>query len=174
MSDTKRAIITGATGMLGVALTNHLVAEGYEVVAIVRPGSKRIENVPASDKVAVVELALADLDRLPACLLASGIDGADLFFHFAWDGTFGDNRNNMDIQIDNIRYTISAVRAAKAIGCECFLGAGSQAEYGRVADGTKLSASTPTNPENGYGIGKLCAGKMSRIEASKLGIKHMG
>lgn len=75
-------------------------------------------------------------------------------------------RNDMPAQIENIRYTIDAVRTAAAMGCRVFVGTGSQAEYGRV-DGV-LRADTPTNPENGYGMAKLCAGQMSRTEAAAL------
>lgn len=85
---------------------------------------------------------------------------ADAFFHLAWAHTIGAGRNDMPAQIENIRYTIDAVRTAAAMGCRVFVGTGSQAEYGRV-DGV-LRADTPTNPENGYGMAKLCAGQMSR------------
>ena len=43
----------------------------------------------------------------------------------------------------------------------------------RLKDGEKVSPSSPTNPNNGYGIAKLAAGKMSRILCSQLGIRHI-
>ncbi len=43
-----------------------------------------------------------------------------------------------------------------------FIGAGSQAEYGRVEG--KLNSQVPAFPENGYGMAKLCAGQMTRIQ----------
>ena len=169
----KRAVVTGATGMLAIALTNLLVKEGYDVIAVIRPGSSRAGNVPVSENVTVVELDMDEISSLPEVLSASGIDEAELFFHFAWDGTHGDSRNDMDIQIKNVRYSVEAVRAAAKIGCKAFMGAGSQAEYGRVKDGIKLSGDTPCFPENGYGIGKLAAGQMTRVEAEKFGMKHV-
>lgn len=168
-----RAIVTGSTGMLAIATINLLLKEGYEVVAVARPNSKRLDNIPSSDRVVVAEVALDELETLPEALLSVGIDSADLFFHFAWDGTFGDNRNNMDLQLINIEASLKAVRVAASLKCSSFMGAGSQAEYGRVMDGTKLSGNTPCNPENGYGIAKLTASEMTRIEAKKLGIKHI-
>ncbi|MBQ9604476.1 MAG: NAD-dependent epimerase/dehydratase family protein, partial [Firmicutes bacterium] len=63
------------------------------------------------------------------------------------------------------------VGAAKRFGCKTFIGAGSQAEYGRVEG--KLAPLTPAFPENGYGMAKLCAGQMTRIEAEKFGLKHI-
>lgn len=167
------AIVTGSTGMLGIALINKLLSEGISVVAIARPNSKRIANIPEDDRVTVVELELSDIEELPGILNSLGIEKAEYFYHFAWDGTFGDARNNMDGQLLNVQAAVNAVRAAAGLNCEVFLGAGSQAEYGRVPDGTKLSSTTPANPENGYGIGKLCACHMTRVEAHKYNMKHI-
>ena len=61
---------------------------------------------------------------------------------------------------------MDAVNLAHRLGCEFFIGAGSQAEYGRVEG--KLNAQVPTNPENGYGMAKLCAGQMSRVDSAKI------
>ena len=66
MSDIKRAVVTGATGMLGIALTNRLLDEGYEVIAVARPGSSRLNNIPSDDRITVVELALDDISYLPS------------------------------------------------------------------------------------------------------------
>lgn len=77
----------------------------------------------------------------------------------------------MALQTQNIRYTLDAVELAKQLGCQVFVGAGSQAEYGRVTG--SLSAHTPAFPENGYGIAKLCAGQMSRIACRQQGIRHV-
>ena len=65
----------------------------------------------------------------------------------------------MELQNNNVKYALQAVKAAKELGCTRFVGAGSQAEYGRV-EGT-LTPDTPAFPENGYGIAKLCAGQMT-------------
>lgn len=94
----------------------------------------------------------------------------DAFFHLGWGQTTGEGRNDMSAQIGNIQYTLDAVHAAARLGCHVFLGAGSQAEYGRVEG--PLCSDTPCFPENGYGMAKLCAGQMSRIECQKFGIRH--
>jgi len=169
----KRAVITGCTGMLGLALIRKLLKEGYEVIAVIRPDSKRADNIPEDDRITVVELPLEDIGTLPAVLKPLGIEEASLFFHFAWGGTSGAARNDMDLQKENIAASLKAVDAASELHCEVFMGAGSQAEYGRVPDGTKLSGKTPCDPENGYGIAKYAAGKMTRVKAQSLGIKHI-
>ena len=169
----KRAVVTGATGMLAVATINLLLKEGYEVIAVARPGSSRMKNIPEDDNVTVVEQDLQQIAELPGVLKLSGIDDAELFFHFAWDGTHGASRDDMDSQLKNLKASVDAVRAAAALGCRTFLGAGSQAEYGRVKDGVKIGPETSCFPENGYGTGKLAAGYMTRIEARKLGMRHV-
>jgi len=163
----KRAVITGPTGAVGVALVNQLVKENVEVLAVCRKGSKRIGNIPKDSLVQVLELNLDELDKLPK--MAEGT--YDVFYHLGWDGTFGNSRNNMDGQLKNIEYTLAAVKAAKALDCDAFVGAGSQAEYGRVEG--KLNAGTPPFPENGYGIAKLCAGQMSRILCEQYEMRHI-
>ena len=165
--DLRTAVVTGPTGAIGTALCLELAENGISVVAVVRPGSARASAVPRHPLIQTVACDVGDLARLPELIP----QGADCFYHFAWAHTIGPGRNDMPAQIDNIRFTIDAARAAHALGCKVFVGAGSQAEYGRV-EGV-LQSNTPCNPENGYGIAKLCAGQMSRIECQKLGIAHV-
>ena len=165
--EIRSAVITGPTGAIGTALCRELAQNGITVYAVCRPNSPRAAAVPLHENIQLVECDVAQLDMLPELIPG----GADAFFHFAWAHTIGPGRNDMPAQIENIRYTIDAVRAAKAIGCQIFLGAGSQAEYGRV-EGV-LKPDTPCFPENGYGMAKLCAGQMSRVECEKLGIDHI-
>ena len=166
------AIVTGPTGAVGTALCSRLLQAGCTVVAVCRPGSPRAVALPKDANRYVVACDAANLADLPQCMAAAGLPvQADAFFHLAWAHTIGAGRNDMPAQIENIRYTIDAVRTAAAMGCRVFVGTGSQAEYGRV-DGV-LRADTPTNPENGYGMAKLCAGQMSRTEAAALGMDHV-
>lgn len=162
------AVVTGPTGAIGIALCEKLLRENVTVYAVCRPGSSRIKDLPKAAALHVVECDAKELATLPQKM--EGVS-ADAFFHFAWAHTIGQGRNDMPAQIENIQNTIDAVRAAKALGCQVFLGAGSQAEYGRVEG--LLKSDTPAFPENGYGMAKLCAGQMSRVEAKALDIDHV-
>lgn len=163
----KKIIITGPTGAIGHALLDECIANNVEVYAICRPDSLRSASLP---KHKLIHLIKADLSNLASVEKELPFD-CDVFYHFGWAGTFGDVRNNMYLQNKNVKYTLDAVELAHKCGCHTFIGAGSQAEYGRF-DG-KLRADTPTFPENGYGMAKLCAGQMSRVQAQKYGIKHI-
>jgi len=161
----KKAIITGCTGCIGVALIKELLANGIEVTAVIRENSTRKDAIPGG--VNIVECSLDNIRNLHRFLPHD----YDVFYHFAWDGTIGQSRNNFKLQCDNIKYAVDAVNAAKELGCKRFIGAGSQAEYGRV-EGV-LTPETPCNPENGYGIAKLAAGNMTRLECDRVGIEHI-
>ena len=162
----KKVLITGPTGAVGVSLIQELIGRGIAVTAVCRPASKRMDSIPKDPLVEIIECGVDDLlslaDRLPK--------DYDALYHFAWDGTYGETRQDLYLQTRNILYTLDAVHLAKALGCKVFVGAGSQSEFGHV-EGV-LHPDMPCNPDNGYGIAKLDAGRMSRLECKKLGIRH--
>jgi len=163
----KSAVITGPTGTIGNALIELLLSKGIEVYAVIRPGSTRAAAFPIHEKLHIVACVAAEYNRLPDLIPAD----IDAFFHLAWAQTIGAGRNDMPSQINNIRYAIDAVNAAAKLDCRVFVGAGSQAECGRVEG--FIRQDTPCFPENGYGMAKLCAGEMTRVECEKLGIDHI-
>lgn len=163
------AVITGASGMLGQALIRQLLKRNDKIYAIVRPASEYNANIVQTPNVCVIECDLKELSNLPKNIEET----CDVFYHFGWGGTFGNTRNNLYGQLDNVKYTLDAVKVAHELGCKVFLGAGSQAEFGRVSDHVKLSAKVLANPETGYGIAKLAAGQMSRALCKEYGIKHV-
>ncbi len=164
---SKRVAITGVTGSIGMALLEKYLKEGYEVVVVCRKGSDRNKQILPHPKVRIVEADLCEL----ADLQLPDDKPCETFYHFAWGGTFGADREDYDLQVRNITGTLDAVRLAARLGCRTFVGAGSQAEYGRTQQ--TLRPDTPVSPESGYGIAKLCAGQMSRKECEKLGISHV-
>lgn len=163
-----KVVITGPTGAIGMALIKECIARQIEVLAICHKGSKRIRRLPQSPLVQVLEL---DLQEYQGYQPDKEQPDYDVFYHLAWNGTIGDVRNDMGLQHANIGYALDAVCLAKRLGCHTFIGAGSQAEYGRVEG--NLNAATPAFPENGYGIAKLCAGQMTRIACEQMGLKHI-
>lgn len=161
----KKAVITGPTGALGAALIRRLLKEEYRVFAVVRPDSRRLGSIPADPDVTVVPLAMDETERLPELIRES----CDLFFHLAWMGTTGQERNDRELQDRNIRNTLKALEAAHALSCGTFIFSGSQAEYGR--SDAPLRPDTPCRPENEYGRAKMEAGEKLKKRAADLGIR---
>lgn len=173
----KGVIITGPTGVIGTALIRKCIEKNIKILAIIRKNSFRKNQIPENPLVEVVECDLKDLRKLSKADIAQALKKKDtdiqydVFYHLAWEATIGDERNDMKKQLFNVEYALDAVALAERLGCQTFIGAGSQAEYGRCE--LKLSDKTPTFPENGYGMAKLCAGQMTRAECEKRGIRHI-
>ncbi len=165
----KNIVISGPTGAIGMALIEKCIEEKTYVLAICHRGSGRIKYIPDSPYVEVIEADLSEYRKLFAEDMPAKT--YEVFYHFAWSGTVGDARNDMHLQTDNIAYTLDAVELAGRLGCHTFIGAGSQAEYGRKEG--KLAPDTPADPENGYGMAKLCAGQMSRVACHQKKMKHI-
>ena len=171
----RKLVITGATGVVGMALIRKCIENGIETVLLVNPDSPRLSRIPTDPLVKVLKCgmyALATAGTGGAPLERSLLDGrADAFIHLAWGGTFGDSRNDKTLQKKNEKYALDAVKLAHRLGCSVFVGAGSQAEYGRV-EGV-LRPDTSCNPENEYGRSKLAASEATRKLCHELGMRHV-
>ena len=162
----KSAIVTGCTGAVGIALIEELLRENWYVIAVSRRASARMSAIPKHKNIEIVECNLDEMEQLPQM---AGRE-CDVFYHLAWDGTYGEDRMDCIRQNRNVEYTLQAVYAAKKLGCRVFVGAGSQSEFGHV-DGV-LTPELVCNPDNPYGAAKLSAGHNSRILCKQLGIRH--
>lgn len=161
-----RIIISGASGMIGLAIIDACIVHDVETIyAVVRENSHNRSRLPQHPSIHVIECNADSYDRLPELIH----EKCDVFYHMAWTVT-GGNRN-VDIlgQETNIAYTLSAVKAANALGCRKFVGAGSQAEYG-ILDVNKISPNSPINPVQPYGIAKYAAGRLGAELAKQMEI----
>ena len=159
-----KIIVTGATGCVGSAIVRRALAQGKEVTCIVHEGSKRLTNLPQDSRVKIVECNLSNYSSLQ-------IPGEfDVFIHMSWEKTFGASRDDAEVQMRNIQYTLDACHLAKRCGCKVFVGAGSQAEYGLQS--VDLTPDMPVCPESGYGIAKFATGKLSAMLCKSLGIRQ--
>jgi nucleoside-diphosphate-sugar epimerase len=158
-----KVVVTGPTGSIGSELVGELISEGHEVTAIVRPGSNRLDNIPKSDLVSVIECDISNYKSL------YGRGKCDLFFHLAWEGTTVLSRNDAAIQSKNIQYALDATSLAKDWGARRFIGTGSQAEYG--PSDTPLSSTTPIRPISAYGVAKYAAGRLCGLYCKDNGME---
>jgi len=158
-----RLVITGATGMIGSAITRCALDQDIDVLCIIRKDTNRFDNLPKSDRLKIVYADISEYTQLD-------IQGSyDVFYHLAWEKTSAASRDDVDTQVENIQYTLDAVHLAKRLRCKKFIGAGSQAEYGIVTE--PLKSDTPVNPLSGYGIAKYASGKLSRLLCTQLGLQ---
>ncbi len=157
-------VITGATSFIGLELTNYLLNLNNEVVAVCRSTSKALSHIP--DGVEIILAEMTDYGNL-----YKHIKHADVFINLAWGGTGHDGRNLEVVQKENIKNTIAAMFAASKMGCNVFVEAGSQAEYGTVLE--KISEETPCKPFSEYGKAKLNVKNQLFDLSEKLDIKYI-
>lgn len=161
-----RFIVTGATSMIGCAFVSAAIKEGHDIIALVRKNSKNISRLPKSKCISIV---YSDLDNFESIELERL--EYDVFYHFAWDYTSRDGRNNIDGQAHNIRLCLNSVKLASKYNCKKFVGAGSQSEYGYV-EGI-IDENTPLNPQMPYAMAKAASYWLSKSLCNQLEITHI-
>nr|WP_314434630.1 NAD-dependent epimerase/dehydratase family protein [uncultured Brevundimonas sp.] len=145
----RRALVTGATGGLGLTLTETLVAAGYAVRATGRSvgGAQRLKVMGAD--VVLCDLLQADLNRL--------CEGVDVVFHAAaLSSPWGPEAVFQRINVDA---TERLMVAAQEAGCEAFVFVSSPSIYADFKDQEGLTEDSPPTlrPLNAYARTKLAA-----------------
>lgn len=145
------AIVSGANGYVGSHLIKELEKEGITVYAL---GSKHVDN----------SFRNIDMEQIK-----TGNIQADIFFHFAWHGTSGISRGDVDSQIENIAMSCEYLKLANDCGCKRFINAGSIMEY------DALNSYKNKNYPKAllYSVAKYTADYFCRILASDLGMEYI-
>ncbi len=159
-------VITGATSPVGISIINEWVKHNKNILAIIRPNSKNRKRLPVADNIHIVECNLEDLDTLDSLNYT-----CDIFYHIAWKGTNKSDRLDCMIQCENIAISMKAVQLAKKWQSTTFIGAGSQAEYGRIKG--IINETTKVDPDTAYGIAKYAVGKLTYEYCKSNGIKFI-
>lgn len=159
-------VITGATSFIGKRLTRLLLSEGQRVFAVCRNQEKATLLLGHHETLTIVEASLQEYDRL-----AQKMAQADVFIHLAWEGTGHDGRNMTEVQLTNIQHSKDALQQAVLMGCQLFVEAGSQAEYGTQLD--TITEKTLCQPFSEYGKAKLEVCRHGFEVAERTGIKYL-
>ena len=163
-----RCLVTGASGHLGSYLVSQLVEHEHEVIALVRPQSDvwRLRDVLEQ-----ITLVRADLADLPTLTEAVTIAGPQIVFHSAWNGVTGAFRNDQAQIHRNVIGSLALCEAARVAGCSCWVGIGSQAEYGPYPG--ILSEQLHPKPTTAYGVAKLCVGLLTQKLCDLAGMRYI-
>ena len=121
----KKVIITGATGFIGCALAKELLRQGCTVYGVGRSKDKLTALLSGSNFIPVV-VELSQYQQLSELIPA---DSYDAFYHFAWNGVFGDAFKDYTLQLSNANTCCEALMHAKKIGCKRFVMAGTYNEF---------------------------------------------
>jgi dihydroflavonol-4-reductase len=130
-----RALITGATGFVGSAVARALLREGWQVRALVRPNSNRL-NLESLE----VETVAGDLSNRSS--LEHAVAGCEALFHVAADYRLG-ARNPQELYRTNVEGTRNVLNASRIGGVGRVVYTSSVATIGIPADGLPGSEATP-------------------------------
>ncbi len=161
-----RCLVTGASGFIGSHLARFLLGQGCQVGILVRPQSNlwRIQDI-AKD----LQFLTGDLTQVGQVAKELGRFAPDVVFHLGWYGVAGTRRNDAS-QIDrNLYGSVNLIHAASQAGCRCWIGLGSQAEYG--VHNAVISEETLPQPQTLYGVTKLCTGLLGRKLCEEYGMR---
>ena len=144
-----RVLITGGAGFVGSRVVHQLVEQERDVALLLREttDTRRLHGVLKN--CTVIRGDLTCLEDLRAPLKAFAPDGV---LHLAWAGVKGAERNSA-VQLLNVKTSIDLFQLTGEIGCNNFVGLGSQAEYGLLSG--KIDERAATQPTTTYGAAKL-------------------
>ena len=154
-----KALVTGATGFVGAAVTRKLLAEGYEVRAMIRTGSDR-RNLADLD----VELSVGDLQEHAS--LVKAVRGTQLLFHVAADYRLW-VPDQTAMYETNVEGTRQLILAAMNAGVEKIVYTSTVATVGIPPDKRPGREDTPTSIDNMVG-----PYKRSKYMAEEI-VRHM-
>ena len=162
----KKAIISGASGLVGRSLAKYLSAINVEVLCLGRQdlNTKNVRDYFGKD------ILYMQLDMQSISLLSEKISdlnwevGNDcVFYNFAWGGIKGLTDGSFEDQLRNAISSSLAVRVAKYIGCAKFVNSGTLEEtYAEalISDGAPYSSA-----QGNYAIAKLACRDMCAMVA---------
>jgi len=164
----KKAIITGATGLVGLCVARYLSAMGTDVLCL---GRQSLNNTAAAqlfgDKISYLQLPMEDIYSLEAQLekIKWSPRNDCIFFHFAWQGNERLTDGTFDAQLINATYAANAVRIAKKIGCIKFINAGTLEETYIEQHLKSAVNKVYQSPQSDYALAKLASRDLCKMTA---------
>lgn len=157
----RRAMVTGASGFIGSALTRRLLAEGIGVIAVGRDASRLPVGAEPVEVQGFTREALDSALAVKAC---------DVVFHLAAYGVLPSERDTETMLAVNVGGTAAIVRAAAKVGARAVIYAGSCSEYAPVEPGTFIDEQCTITTKALYGSTKAAGGLCGRAAAASNGV----
>lgn len=159
----QKAIITGADGFVGSNTVQCFLDNGIEVLALDILSTPRRLKAQAGLQYKCVDIS--DVQQLNEVV---PFGEYDTFVHFAWVGSAGPQRTDYNLQMQNALNTVECMKAAKLLGCQRFVCAGSIME--REVEAAVHTQGSHPGMGYIYGMGKHIAHCLCKSVAAEIGI----
>ena len=163
----KRVFVTGATGFIGSYLVRQLVQRGVDVAVLMRAETDPWRLVDIRSQLHEVGWDGESLDSFSELFRSFA---PDTVFHLGWSGVRNADRNHFTLATKNLSFATSLAQLSVDIGVQCWVGAGSQAEYG--PKNCQIDETQLPQPTTLYGASKLSAGILTERIAALGGMRH--
>jgi nucleoside-diphosphate-sugar epimerase len=148
----KKIIITGANGFLGRKLIEKFIEQGAAVYALDCVDTFSIQGE-------LLKYHKCDLEK-NALPFDPDFQGADVLFHFAWNGVHPDFRNDYERQLKNISSLINVLSFAKNLNVSKIIIPGAASEY--AASEMPITGNNTPGAVDGYGAVKSACHVIAR------------
>lgn len=157
----RKVIVTGGTGFIGGWLLEELVSRQLEIIALVRriPSENELHK---GLKVRYIQYYSEEYKQL------TEVTDIDTFYHLAWGGVAPEDKDNSDLQIENIRFAVEMLELSSKLNVSKFIATGTVAEYSFCEN--VMNFNDKQTPNDMYGAAKTAAHYMLETRARQLDI----
>lgn len=141
----QKVVITGGTGFIGSWLVEEMLEQSVEVIMLVRD-----KTTCKFNDIQTVEVIEYNSDVFETLKMRK--QKIDAFYHLAWGGVSTQDKNDCDLQLENIAFSMQMLEYAQEIGAAKFIGIGTVAEYSFCE--SIMDVNAKQTPNDMYGAAK--------------------
>lgn len=141
----QKVVLTGGTGFIGSWLVEEMIEQSLEVVMLVRDVAGC--SFCGRSGVTVIQYHSSEYEQLK-----ERKEPIDAFYHLGWGGVATQDKNDCQLQMDNIAFSMEMLEYAHQIGAKKFIGIGTVAEYSFCE--SIMDVNAKQTPNDMYGAAK--------------------
>ncbi len=163
----KKAIVTGSTGLIGMATARHLSDAGIPVLCIGRRSLSPSQITDSfGDHSTYLALSMERISSLEKEIDQIKWDASNdcIFYNFAWSGVKSLTDGTFEEQMKNAVHAANAVKTAREIGCSKFVNIGTLEET--FVERYLQNKNLPYNfNQSNYALSKLASRNLCKMTA---------